>query len=207
MFRNANSRCAERDGYRMFVFSVRADRKKLLGIVCVAAVLAVLILAAAASQRNAVQTAAGYRLQAQDNAQRRAFLEQFGWEVSEEPTEICEVIIPEIFDAVYEQYNELQREQEFDLTRCRGKRVKRWTYEVKNYPDYEGTVYANLLILGDTVVGGDIASNAADGFMQGFRRNSEPIALPSESAAAPENAVSAAESGDLFPSSAAVSGE
>ena len=100
------------------------------------------------------------------------------------------MIIPEIFDSVYQKYNELQRAQEFDLTRYQGRRVKRWTYEVKNYPDYEGTVVANLLIYNNTIIGGDIASNALDGFMQGFRRNSEPIVLPLESA--PSSAESAA---------------
>ena len=174
----------------MFVFSVRADKKKLLWIVCAAAVLAVLVIVLAASRDGAVQTAAGYQFQAQDNAQRRAFLAQFGWEVSDEPTEICEVIIPEIFDSVYQKYNELQRAQEFDLTRYQGRRVKRWTYEVKNYPDYEGAVVANLLIYNNTIIGGDIASNALDGFMQGFRRNSEPIVLPLEST--PSSAESAA---------------
>ncbi|MGI6261663.1 MAG: DUF4830 domain-containing protein [Acutalibacteraceae bacterium] len=187
----------------MFVFSVRADKKKLLWIVCAAAVLAVLIIVLATSRGSAVQTAAGYQLQAQDNAQRRAFLAQFGWEVSDEPTEICEVIIPETFDSVYQKYNELQQTQEFDLTRYQGRRVKRWTYEVKNYPDYEGTVVANLLIYNNTVIGGDIASNALDGFMQGFRRNSEPIALPSESApSTPESAASDGESAVLPASSA-----
>ncbi|MDD6174794.1 MAG: DUF4830 domain-containing protein [Firmicutes bacterium] len=179
----------------MFVFSVKADRKKLLWVVCGAVILAVLIVVLAASRGRAVQTAAGYQLQARDNAQRRAFLAQFGWEVSEEPTEICEVIIPDTFDSVYQQYNELQRSQEFDLMRYQGRRVKRWTYEVKNYPDYEGTVVANLLICNDTVIGGDIASNALNGFMQGFRRNSEPIRLPPESVPSAESgAVSAAES-------------
>ncbi len=167
----------------MFVFSVKADKKKLLWIACGAVVLIVLIIVLVTSRGGAVQTAAGYQMQAQDNSQRKAFLAQFGWEVSEEPTEICEVIIPETFDSVYQKYNELQQSQEFDLTRYQGRRVKRWTYLVTNYPDYEGEVVANLLIYNNTVIGGDICSKALDGFMQGFRRNSEPIALPSESTA------------------------
>lgn len=191
----------------MFVFSVKADKKKLLWIACAAAVLTALILVIVTSRGRSVQTAAGYQMQAQDNAQRKAFLAQFGWEVSEEPTEICEIIIPETFDSVYQQYNTLQQSQEFDLTRYQGRRVKRWTYEVKNYPDYEGTVVANLLIYNNTVIGGDICSNALDGFMQGFRRNSEPIALPAEStASAAENAASGTEpAGSSETSSAAES--
>ena len=88
----------------MFVFSVKADKKKLLWIACGAVVLIVLIIVLVTSRGGAVQTAAGYQMQAQDNSQRKAFLAQFGWEVSEEPTEICEVIIPETFDSVYQKY-------------------------------------------------------------------------------------------------------
>lgn len=164
----------------MFVLSVKASRKKLLlAVAAVVAVILVLILVGTA-RRSAVQTSAGYQLQAADDAQRRAFLSQYGWETGEEPTEICEVIIPETFDAVYQKYNDLQKTQEFDLTRFQGKRVKRWTYEIQNYPGYEGTVYANLLVYDGAVIGGDVCSKALDGFMQGFRRNSEPISLSSQ---------------------------
>ena len=179
----------------MFVLSVKADKKKLLWIVCAAAVLAVLLIVFFGSRGQAVQTAAGYQLQAQDNAGRKAFLAQFGWEVSDEPTEICEVIIPDTFDDVYQKYNDLQKTQEFDLTRYQGRRVKRWTYEVKNYPDYEGTVVANLLVYNNEVIGGDVCSHALDGFMQGFRRNSQPIELPAESTAQGTSSASSESSG------------
>ena len=79
------------------------------------------------------------------------------------------------------------------------------TYERAGYLSliHIWTVVANLLIYNNTVIGGDIASNALDGFMQGFRRNSEPIALPSESApSTPESAASDGESAVLPASSA-----
>ena len=93
----------------MFVFSVKADKKKLLWIACAAVVLAALILVIVTSRGRSVQTAAGYQMQAQNNSQRKAFLAQFGWEVSEEPVEICEIIIPETFDSVYQQYKTKKR--------------------------------------------------------------------------------------------------
>ena len=71
----------------------------------------------------------------------------------------------------YEKYNEIQKAQNLDLTPYAGKRAKRWTYNIKNYPGYEGdsgTVQANILVYEGAVIGGDICSTELDGFMQGF---------------------------------------
>ena len=69
------------------------------------------------------------------------------------------------------KYNEIQKAQNLDLTPYAGKRAKRWTYNIKNYPGYEGdsgTVQANILVYEGAVIGGDICSTELDGFMQGF---------------------------------------
>ena len=100
---------------------------------------------------------------------RRAFLAGFGWEIDEEQTEEDAVVIPAKFDTVYEDYNEIQKAQGLDLERYRGKTVMRYTYPVKNYPDYDGTVYATLLIYKDRVIGGDVCSASVDGFAHGWR--------------------------------------
>ena len=50
----------------------------------------------------------------------------------------------------------------------KGKRVKRYTYEVTNYPGQASGVRANLLVDGGMVIGGDICSLTLDGFMHGF---------------------------------------
>ena len=105
---------------------------------------------------------------AADAGERLAFIDQFGWKVKEDPVEIAEVIVPETFDEVYEKYNTLQIEQGLDLTPYQGKRVKRWTYEVTNYPDYDGTVYISLLVYKDKVIGGDVCSADVNGFVHGF---------------------------------------
>ncbi|MCI8442308.1 MAG: DUF4830 domain-containing protein [Provencibacterium sp.] len=106
---------------------------------------------------------------AQTAGQRLEFISQFGWEVEEEPVEIEEVLIPAEFDAVYESYNTLQRAQGLDLTRYRGKMVKRFTYQVLNYPDSGDEVRLNLLVAENKVIGGDVCSMALDGFMHGFK--------------------------------------
>lgn len=104
------------------------------------------------------------------NQHRLDFLRGFGWEVHEEPEEIVPVIIPEKFGKVYENYNELQREQGFDLKKFQGKEVRRYTYEVTNYPQQKKYIRANLLVFKGKIIGGDICSiYVKDGFMHGFQ--------------------------------------
>jgi hypothetical protein len=103
------------------------------------------------------------------NEDRIEFLRLFGWEVEAEAKEIIQVVIPNEFDPVYEKYNQLQIGEGLDLEKYKGKSVKRYTYLVSNY-EYDGTVYANLLIYKDRVIGGDICSAKLDGFVHGFTK-------------------------------------
>lgn len=56
-------------------------------------------------------------------------------------------------DASYDDYLALQSGQGFDLSKYAGKRVKRYTYEITNYPTGETGILANLLIYKNTVIG------------------------------------------------------
>ena len=154
----------------MFVYSVRSSKLKFIALLLVVALAVCALLYFSGGGKPAVQDG-GISLRAGNAAERTAFLSQFGWEIDEEPAEVCEVIIPAEFDSAYQSYNELQKRQNLDLTDYHGLRAKRWTYEVKNYPGYEsrsGTIQANLLVLDGAVIGGDICSLAPNGFMQGF---------------------------------------
>jgi len=153
----------------MFVYSVKSSKLKLIAlvVVVVAAVVALLFL----TQKNKPALGGAIRLAAATAQERSAFLSQFGWEAGEDPLEVQEVIIPAQFDETYMKYNEIQKAQNMDLSLCAGKRVKRWTYEIRNYPGYEGkpgVVQANLLIDKGVVVGGDICSLELGGFLHGF---------------------------------------
>ena len=156
----------------MFVVSFKTTKKKLLiigGLILI--ILAVIVCIGLSKREQPAQTASGQSLLAGDSVERMRFLEQYGWQASEEPEEICEVIIPEEFNEVYENYNAVQKQQEMDLEPYKGKRVKKWTYEILNYPDKPEGVYADLLIYDGRVIGGDIHSNELDGFLHGFDRN------------------------------------
>ena len=103
------------------------------------------------------------------NEDRIAFLKLFGWEVEQEAIEVAEVIIPLEFDSIYQTYNEIQANEGLDLEKYKGKSVRKYTYLVRNY-EYDGSVYANLLIYKDRVIGGDISSAKQNGFMHSFTK-------------------------------------
>lgn len=103
------------------------------------------------------------------NEERISLLKSFGWEVEETPVEEADVTIPAEFDRVFENYNAIQKSQGFDLSKYKNRNMKRFTYRVTNYPDYEGTVYCNLLIYKNRVVGADICSSDVNGFIRGLK--------------------------------------
>ncbi len=84
-----------------------------------------------------------------------------------------DVMIPTEFNDVYTQYNEMQKQQGFNLEAYRGECAKRIAYEVTNYPGQEENVRANVLVYDGKVIGGDICSIESDGFIQGFERAEE----------------------------------
>ncbi len=102
------------------------------------------------------------------NEDRIKFLEQFGWQVENEPVEEVTVKIPKTFDNVLTSYNNIQLHQGLDLTKYSGKEVSRYTYKVTNYPDYTGNVIANVIVYRNRVIGGDVCSSDVDGFIRDF---------------------------------------
>lgn len=101
-------------------------------------------------------------------AERVAFLNQFGWEVDTADETVKDTVIPSVFDNVYEAYNSIQLSQGFDLSDYKGQTVKLYNIKVNNYPKNSEYVYATLLVLDGTVIGGDIHSTELNGFMHGL---------------------------------------
>ena len=85
-----------------------------------------------------------------------------------QPLAVEELLIPEQFDETYTEYLDLQKSQGFDLTQYCGKRAKRCTYEITNYPTGEGSVQASILIYKNQVIGGEVLSARLDGFIHGL---------------------------------------
>ncbi len=181
----------------MFIYSLKASSIKFFGIICVSLVALITLIAfvpayAGASDRTSgassgdkvavdapeaeSSTAVSYsydKVKSADDAAR--FLTQFGWVVDAGSVETVEVTIPAEFDKIFAGYNEMQKAQGLDLSKYKKKAVTRYTFRVTNYPATEdgaasGTVYANVLVYRNRVIGGDICSANVDGFIHGFER-------------------------------------
>ena len=161
----------------MFVYSMRASTVKLVGVICVALTVLITLIAFVPTYAIPNQPATDADAAVQYSYDKvktptdaANFLAQFGWEVESTPVEEKAVSIPSEFDKIFLAYNELQKAQGLDLTKYRGKDVTRYTFAIKNYAGYEGTVYANVLVHRGRVIGGDVCSADVSGFVQGFEK-------------------------------------
>lgn len=167
----------------MFVCAVHGSTVKFFGIIGAAVLTLALLItfapkdidaaesqgAVAAPEINETEDALSFNFEKiKTNEERVALLKSYGWEVDATPAEEAEVTIPAEFDRVMENYNALQKSQGFDLSKYKNRDMIRYTYRITNYPDYEGTVYANLLIYKNRVVAGDICSSDVNGFILGL---------------------------------------
>lgn len=155
----------------MFVYSVQSKHIKALalGVFVVFTVISLMVLS---RESKMTSNDGNLNLKASNHEDRMSFISQFGWDVDEEPVEIKEIILPTDFDETYTAYNQIQRDQGFDLLEYAGERAKRWTYVIKNYEGYENKecIHINILVCDGVVIGGDVCSVELDGFMHGFSK-------------------------------------
>ena len=155
----------------MFILTARINRRRLAAG---AAALALLCGAALAigtvNDDRTVGAAASVSApkKVKTNEDRIAYLESYGWQVNPKPLAVEELLIPEEFDETYTEYLALQNSQGFDLSKYCGKRVKRCTYEIINYPTGETGVQISLLVYKNEVVGGEVLSAQLNGFLHGL---------------------------------------
>ena len=158
----------------MFIYSLRASTLKFFAVigVALATLVALIAFVPAYGQEN---TAVGAEREIKydgikNNDDRVEFLAQFGWTVESEPIESAEVTIPETFDKIFLQYNEIQKRQGLDLSKYKKRNVMRYTYKITNYEGFDGTVYANILVYRNRVIGGDVCSADIKGFLHGLEK-------------------------------------
>ncbi len=155
----------------MFVYSFKASTLKFIGVVsvCVVVLIALVFLVPTYSKETTAEIALMNENISFNNVKSssdgKKFLSQYGWSVDEIVVEECQVTIPKDFDKVMTTYNEIQKQQGLDLSKYAKKTAQRYTYKVTNYPNYEGTVYANIIVYKNKVIAGDICSADARGFM------------------------------------------
>ncbi len=156
----------------MMIFSTKITKKKTVAIALICACMLMLLLLSIPQ----ADAAAGNmkKTTLKSNEERLDYIATYGWQVSPEPVEVLEIVIPSEFDETYETYNVLQKSQGFDLASFKGKKAMRYTYEITNYPTpQESAVNLNLLVIDDKLIGGDVTSVALGGFMHSLEMPSD----------------------------------
>lgn len=141
----------------MFIYSVRASTVKFVAVVALC-IIGLGILLGASGDDAVFAAANGTEINyggVRSDEERIKFIEQFGLSVKVEPITEETVALPETFDKVLNEYNELQKLQGLDLSKYKSKRVTHYTYEVTNY-EHSGVVYVNLYVTRGRVVGCDL---------------------------------------------------
>lgn len=96
------------------------------------------------------------------------YIKSFGWEIEDKPYEIVDVLVPNEFNDVYKNYNQLQKNQGFDLEKYKGKKATRFTFVVLNYPNMPKNIRADVITYKNKIIASDICSVELDGFMYGI---------------------------------------
>ena len=105
-------------------------------------------------------------LASDENEKNIEFLDSYGWRAEPVCIEQVSYKIPDNFDEVYNNYNELQKLSGLDLTQYKGRNAIRYTYTISNFPiETEEDVRANVICVAGEPVGGDIMTVKLDGFM------------------------------------------
>jgi hypothetical protein len=139
--------------------STRFNRKRLIILLIIIAITALFAVRCASVR--------GASVRVQGAADIIIYLNGFGWAVEPEPVTIRNVQIPARFTETYQRYNDLQKQQGFDLSRYRADIVESYTFRVLNHP-VAGDVFANVLVFRGRIIGGDICSFSINGFMTTF---------------------------------------
>ena len=172
----------------MFIYTARIPKKRLLAggitlLCCLAVVLTAVLLLSGSRAASAGAEVKGIR----DNDDRVSFLTGLGWEVSDTPIASEELLVPAKFDENYADYLALPAQQGFDLTKYCGRKIQRYTYEVRNHPSGESGVQVSLLVYRSTIIGGEVVSPSA-GFLHGLVYPQGAAPSPSQSVLAPDDA-------------------
>jgi len=149
----------------MFFVTIKFNKRAAVSIIlAIAAILIALIIIF--SRENAESVFKSSDLGTKEA--RIEYLNSIGWQAEPESETEKTVLIPREFTGVYQSYNELQKQQGFDLENFCGTEVQMYSYIITNYKSTE-TVVATIYTHNGRLIAGDIHSTTLNGFMHALK--------------------------------------
>jgi len=147
----------------MQIVTIKAKPKTIFGVILALTGIIVIILTFTFNHPEKT-VSASRNVKCSTADERRSFIASLGYEpdIVEEQKDI---IIPKEFNEVYTKYNDIQKQQGFDLEPYKGKAAVIYTYKINN-SDKGENVIANLIVCEDKLIGADLCDPSADdGFL------------------------------------------
>ncbi len=138
----------------MYVLLTKKRLAVVLAVVVLALVLAGQFLSTGASQTDL-----------STNEKRVQYINTLGIELQSDDFTQKQVVIPQTFNKVYDNYNNLQLKSGFNLKNYCGKQVTIFTYNI------DSQTVVNLITFNNKLIGGDVASLKIDGEMTALKEN------------------------------------
>lgn len=160
----------------MFAASFRMNKLAVVTFLCSLALLSAIIAVFFAfgvfqPETAQIENLGRYSLRVSDKEETEKFFAQFGLAVDFTNCTEKEIIIPNEFDSLYEEYNNLQKSQGLDLSKYKGRTAQQRIYPIITESGQE--FYAVLIVINDKVVGGHINAGGIDQPLLNFLGSSE----------------------------------
>lgn len=154
----------------MKMLTLKLTPKRIFGIVLLLVGIIVISVTFVSNHTSKAQSVSAV-ISAKTDSERRAYLSKYGYKLASD-CEQKEITIPKKWNDVYNSYNQIQKNQGFDLTDYKGQKATLYTYTVTNYKGKGDCIVADMLVCEGKLIGGDICNpSAKDGFLVGFEEN------------------------------------
>ena len=154
----------------MTMLTLKLTPKKIFGIILLLIGIIVISITFISNHTNKAQSVSAV-ISAKTDSERREYLSKYGYQLAKD-CEQKEITIPKNWNDVYISYNQIQKNQGFDLTDYKGQKAMLYTYTVTNYKGKGDYIVADMLVCEGKLIGGDICNpSAKDGFLVGFDKN------------------------------------
>lgn len=155
----------------MFIMSMKMSKKQIITLIVVIVfiILGLFVgLKVLTESKSSGSKSTETSLEFSTQEDIKNYIKSFGWEIEENPVEVVDVLVPNEFSDVYTNYNQIQKQQGFDLEKYKGKKATRYTFVVLNYPNMPDHIRADVITCGNEIIASDICSVQIDGFMYGI---------------------------------------
>lgn len=149
------------------MITIKAKPKTIFGIILAVTGIVVILLTFIGNHTGTAPASAQIKCSTADD--RISYLTSLGWQVDEKE-EKKNIVIPSVFNDVYNDYNDIQKSQGFDLENYKGKKAVLYSYSIRNYNGSDN-VKADLIVYNGSLIGSDLCdSDAQDGFLIALKK-------------------------------------